>query len=98
MTRQTWWSGEKRADSACRVRMRGMNDSEGALGEEAGQVREEKRKAYRREMGCHILVLYDWPTEREDDLHFSLPPPSLVQKALLSSPPPSPPRQPLLSH
>lgn len=56
-----------------------------ALGEGAGQVREEKRKAYRREMGCHILVLYDWPTEREDDLHFSLPPLSLVQKALLSS-------------
>lgn len=62
-----------------------------AQGEGVGQVGEEKRKAYRREMGCHILVLYDWPTEREDDLHFSLPPSSLVQKALLSSPPSRPP-------
>lgn len=42
-------------------------------------------------MGCHVLVLYGWPTEQEDDLHFSLPPPSLVQNALLSSPrPPTP--------
>lgn len=50
-----------------------------------------RAKAWRHGIGCHVLVVYGWPIDQEDNLYFSLPPsPFWLRKPDCPHFPPSP--------